>query len=159
MACEPSKDSDQPGHLRSLIGAFAVCMKKAWILSYPSSAQRRRWSDWADAQTDLSLRWALSHFVGFVMRLLICSFLQVLQTLHDKFYHSVCSESFFKNCHSVVIKEEIIHILECLCGVAEGSRVDNLDKLFEFLHPLMVESVKLLGKIFKHNCFLLIIII
>ena len=27
------------------------------------------WSDWADAQADLSLRWAQSHFVGFVMAL------------------------------------------------------------------------------------------
>ena len=26
------------------------------------------WSDWTDAQADLSLRWAHSHFVGFVMR-------------------------------------------------------------------------------------------
>ena len=25
------------------------------------------WSDWADAQADLSLRWVYSHFVGFVM--------------------------------------------------------------------------------------------
>ena len=25
------------------------------------------WSDWADAQADLSLCWAHSHFVGFVM--------------------------------------------------------------------------------------------
>ena len=58
----------------------------------------------------------------------------------------MCSESFIKNCHSVVIKEEIIHILTSLCGIAEGSRVDNLEKLFEFIHPLMVESVKLLGK-------------
>ena len=39
---------------------FAVCMKKAWVLSYPMSAQQRLWSDWAD-----------SHFVGFVMRWLI----------------------------------------------------------------------------------------
>ena len=46
---------------------FIVRMKKAWILSYPLSAQRRLWSDWADAQADLSLRWAHSHFVGFVM--------------------------------------------------------------------------------------------
>ena len=36
-------------------------------------AQRRLWSDWADAQADLSLRWAQSHFVGFVMsRLILC---------------------------------------------------------------------------------------
>ena len=34
-------------------------------------AQWRIWSDWADAQADLSLCWAHSHFVGFVMRRLI----------------------------------------------------------------------------------------
>ena len=43
-------------------------MKKHWVLSYPLSALRRLWSDWADAQADLSLRWAHSHFIGFVMR-------------------------------------------------------------------------------------------
>ena len=43
-------------------------MKKPWTLNYPLSAQRRRWSDWADAQADLSLRWAHTHFVGFVTR-------------------------------------------------------------------------------------------
>ena len=46
---------------------FAVRMKKAWVLSYPLSAQRRHWSDWADAEADLSLRGVHSHFVGFVM--------------------------------------------------------------------------------------------
>ena len=45
----PSEDSDQPGHAPSLIRVFAVRMKKAWVLSYPLSAQRRLWSDWADA--------------------------------------------------------------------------------------------------------------
>ena len=29
-------------------------MKKAWVLSYLLSAQRSLWSDWADAQADLS---------------------------------------------------------------------------------------------------------
>ena len=65
--CAPSDDSDQPGHLPSLIRVFAVRMKKAWVLSYPFSAERRLWSDWADAQADLSLCWAHTHFVGFVM--------------------------------------------------------------------------------------------
>ena len=65
MIWAPSEDSDQPGHPPSLIRVFAVCMKKAWVLSYPLSAQRRLWSDWADAQADLSRRWAHSHFVGF----------------------------------------------------------------------------------------------
>ena len=50
---------------------FAVCMKKALVLSYPLSAQQRLWSDWADAQADLSLCWAHSHFAGFVVSRLI----------------------------------------------------------------------------------------
>ena len=53
MACAPSKGSYRPGHPPSLIR-----MKKAWVLSYPLSAQWRLWLDWAVAQADLSLRWA-----------------------------------------------------------------------------------------------------
>ena len=40
-------------------------MKKAWVLSYPLSAQRRLWSDWADAQADLSLCRAHMPFCWF----------------------------------------------------------------------------------------------
>ena len=47
-------NSDQPEHPPSLIRVFAVHMKKHWVLSYPLSAQRRLWSDWAEAQADLS---------------------------------------------------------------------------------------------------------
>ena len=50
------------GHPPSLIRVFAVHMKKAGVLSYPLSAQRRLSSDWADSQADLSLHWAHSHF-------------------------------------------------------------------------------------------------
>ena len=75
--CAPSEDSDQPGHPPSLIRVIAVRMKKPWVLSYQLSAQRRLWSDWVEAQADLSLRWALSHFVGFVM-----SWLKWHQTAH-----------------------------------------------------------------------------
>ena len=66
--CPPTEDSDQPGHLFSLIRVFAVRMNIAWVLSYPLRVQRRLWSVWADAQADQSLCWALSHFAGFVMR-------------------------------------------------------------------------------------------
>ena len=68
MACAPSEDSHQPGHPPSLIRVFAVRMKKAWVLSYLSSAQRKLWSDWADVQAYLSLRWAHTHLIGFVTR-------------------------------------------------------------------------------------------
>ena len=37
-----------------------------------SCGQRRLWSDWADAQADLNLRWVHSPFDGFVMMWLIC---------------------------------------------------------------------------------------
>ena len=40
---------------------FAVHLKKCWVLSYPLSTQRRLWSDWVDAQADLSLCWAAAH--------------------------------------------------------------------------------------------------
>ena len=69
--CAPSEDSDQPGHPPSLIRVFTVRMKKSWVLSYQLSAQRRLWSDWADALAVLSLRWAHTHYVGFVMSRLI----------------------------------------------------------------------------------------
>ena len=69
MACAHSEDSDQQP---SLIRVFAVCMKKAWVLSYPLSAQQRLWSYWVVVQADLSLCWVHSHFVGFVMRRLTC---------------------------------------------------------------------------------------
>ena len=57
--CASSEDSDPP----SLIRVFAVRMKKPSVLSYPLSAQRRLWSNWANAQADLTLRWAHSHFL------------------------------------------------------------------------------------------------
>ena len=49
--CAPSKDSDQPGHLPSLI-SLRCPHEETWV--------------------DRSLRWAHSHFVGFVMSWLQC---------------------------------------------------------------------------------------
>ena len=64
-ACAPSLDSYQPGHPPSLIRVFAVRLKKARILIYPLSTQRRLWSDWANAQADLSLHLAHMPFCWF----------------------------------------------------------------------------------------------
>ena len=52
-------------HPYSLITVFAVRMKKPWVLSSPLIAQRRLWSDWVDAQADLSLPWAHMSFCWF----------------------------------------------------------------------------------------------
>ena len=65
MTCAPSKVSDQPGHPSSLIRVFTVHMTTPWVLGCPLSAQRRLLSDWADAQADLSLRWAHMPFRWF----------------------------------------------------------------------------------------------
>ena len=65
MASAPSEDSDQPGHPPGLTRLVAVRMKKPWVLSYPLSVQGRLWSDWADAQADLSLLWAHMPFRWF----------------------------------------------------------------------------------------------
>ena len=47
---------------------FAVRMKKAWVLSYPLSAQRRLWSDWGDRMPRLI--WV---FAGRTLILLVLS--------------------------------------------------------------------------------------
>ena len=91
--CAHSKDSDQPGHPPSLIRVFAVRMKKPWVLSYPLSTQRRLWSDWADAQAYLSLRWVHTHFVGFAM-----SWLYLCVQLHGSIYKNVKKKKDGERC-------------------------------------------------------------
>ena len=54
----PSEISDLPAHPRRMIKDFAAHLKPIWILGPSQSAHRRLRSDCADAQPDLSLRWA-----------------------------------------------------------------------------------------------------
>ena len=58
----------------SLIRVFAVRSMGSQGPKLSSCGQRRLWSDWADAQADLSLRWGHTHFVGVVMSWLIFFF-------------------------------------------------------------------------------------
>ena len=117
VVCVPSEDSDQPGHPPSLIRVFAVRMKKAWVLSYPLTALRRLWSDWADAQADLSLSWAQS----------FCWFCHLFST-DDKICYPMLSFMVFNCQHhydSVVVNHRIcqtnqaklwqVRQLFCLC--------------------------------------------
>ena len=53
------------GHVRPAKTQISLGMKKAWVLSYPLSAQQRLWSDWVDAQADPSLCWAHMPFCWF----------------------------------------------------------------------------------------------
>ena len=69
MTCAPSEDSDHPGHLPSLIRVFAVRLKKGWSLA-THKAHSELWSDWADAQANLSLHWDLPSLIRvFAVRL------------------------------------------------------------------------------------------
>ena len=83
MTCMPSEDTEQPGHPPSLIRAFAVRMEKPWVLGCPWSAQLRLWSDWADAQADLSLCWTHMSFCWFCRAL---THLTNLQTIHQNLF-------------------------------------------------------------------------
>ena len=85
LMTKPTKWALRPAKIQISLGicpvwsVFAVCMKKAWV---PLSAQWRLWSERVDAQADPSHRWAHCHFVGFVVRRLICvsTFLAIKET-------------------------------------------------------------------------------
>ena len=74
--------------IRPVWSVFNVRMKKAWVLSYPLSTQRRLWSDWVDAQADLSLCWctvillALSWGGSNYLLLSKPNFMSIKQTLY-----------------------------------------------------------------------------
>ena len=55
--CAPSEDSDQPAHSRSLIRIFTERILDSQGYTVSSCGQRWLWSNCADAQTDLSVRW------------------------------------------------------------------------------------------------------
>ena len=57
--CKRSEVSDQPSLIRVLLSAW----RKLESLATHWAQWWRLWSDWADTQADLSLRWMHSHFV------------------------------------------------------------------------------------------------
>ena len=64
MTCAPSEDSDLPGHPPSLIKVFSCAQ---WVAKDPMflHADSEDWSDWADAQADMSFRWVHRLFCCF----------------------------------------------------------------------------------------------
>ena len=157
MACAPSEDSDQPGHPPSLIRLFAVRMKKHWVLSYTLSAHRRLWTDCADAQTDHSLRWAHTHFVGFVMSWLNC--------VHSG-HRSACTsvQSLQRNSHQIARRLE--HKSFCamvqltfwfpLYGLLLGPRLRQTLAISEYYRCVMIQQnviQKLLHSVYMRMFF------
>ena len=70
--CAPSEDSDQSGHLPSMIRVLTVHSMGSYRPKLSSCGQRRLWSDWVNAQLIWVFAGRTCHFVGFVMRQLIC---------------------------------------------------------------------------------------
>ena len=70
---EPRHDKTNKVSVRQAKTQISLAIRPVWSESslYAQRWQRRLWSDWADAQADLSLWWAHTHFVGFVMSQLI----------------------------------------------------------------------------------------
>ena len=74
---KPTKWHVRPAKTQITLGIRPVWSKSSrcaqWVAEDPMflHADSEVWSDWADAKADLSLRWAHSHFVGFVTRQLI----------------------------------------------------------------------------------------
>ena len=71
VAVRPAKTQISLGICPVWSASSLSAWRKLGSLATHWAQQRRLWSDWADAQADLSLRWAHTHFVGFVMKRLI----------------------------------------------------------------------------------------
>ena len=79
---EPRYDKTNKVNVRPAKTQISLGIRPVWSESSLSAwrkhgflathwAHSEDWSDWADAQADLSLRWAHNHIVGFVMSRLI----------------------------------------------------------------------------------------
>ena len=93
-------------------------------------AHSKDWSDWADAQADLSLHWAHSHFVGYVMRWLSFYYnlqLPVKRHSGNKMLKQIYIWSFNTN-------------LSCI-------RLTHLQMLIRLLNFIQVQNKKFLQKI------------
>ena len=68
-----NKMSVRPAKTQISLGIRTVWSESSlsaqWVAKDPSflRADSEDWSDWADAQADLSLRWAHNHIIDFVM--------------------------------------------------------------------------------------------
>ena len=89
----------------SLIRVFPIRLKKAWVLSYPLSAQWRLWSDWADAQADLSLCWSQS-FCWFCYEAaqMLTAWGPGFLTMINLFISHIMRKPVFRVCNQVRLK-------------------------------------------------------
>ena len=102
-----SEDSDQPTHLRGPIKIYLNAFGWQRMQSFVKRTQRRLWSDCADVQTNLSLRWAhtsesrLSHVAALLSHLVwfwqFFRFLKIPSQYHYRDILLECCLGFFQN--------------------------------------------------------------
>ncbi|KAK7107901.1 hypothetical protein V1264_015733 [Littorina saxatilis] len=68
----------------------------------------------------------------------------VLERTRDCFYSTVGQPDFTTQSYQGSSKEDLSWVLESMIGIAQGTRVDICEHIFEFLHPLLADTVKLL---------------
>ena len=73
-------------------------------------------------------------------------FCQVLKSIHERFHRVLTLNDLKKVMHETQVKNEVISLLESMCGVTEATRVDNVNLLFQFLQPALIECVNILGE-------------
>ena len=98
MTVRPAKTQIRSAQIR----VFAMRSMGSWGPNASSCGQWRLWSDWADAQADLSLRWAQSRFVGFVMSRLKCSNHKL-----QSFHWIITRKKLSSNCHMFMFSAKV----------------------------------------------------
>jgi hypothetical protein len=69
----------------------------------------------------------------------------VLETTRESFYSILRQPDFTAAAYSGASKVDLAFALDSLIGIAQGTRPDICDHIFNFLHPLLNDCVKLLG--------------
>ena len=109
-------------------------------------AHSEDWSEWADAQADISLRWAHSHFVGFVMSWLKLFVFQ--DEIRDDrpilpYHNRRTARKAFANCLWKLCKVVSIFYGSIEKWITWCHTVDNVDDFVEHAIGHPVESVEM----------------
>ena len=83
IVCVPSRDSDQPAHLPSLI-SLLVCLERLWILAYPQSSSQ-------DSDQTLRMSRLVRFYTEHTCNLVGNAVLKPFEPAHDKIYKMACA--------------------------------------------------------------------
>ena len=75
VTCAPSADRSAWASAKADLSALGARRNLGSLTTHPGHSEYC--SDWADTHTDLTLHWAPSHVVGFIMRSLIYKCLRI----------------------------------------------------------------------------------